>query len=318
MPHAKAVFEQEAAASGDLAPPSQLAEFFCLVMVAVIAVLMWRWWQHHSRYEAAQHARDAGAPRGAATEGFSRSATIVRQSRAAVSRTTRSSSSSPCCDDDQSALFLSPSKQRLRRSEPSDAQRLTAQKQHLERLTQLMATFGETSEVRDTDTGIDHARPKSRHSIAHICVSEPYFFSDATCPPSPLAGPQQVPSTSTTPASGPRITSSGSRYTAQLLKRRGSTAEGSVSPISRTLSRFSSQSTLIGDNSSWSPLSRTLSDSSLVAEPQGPELARRLSHGDRSTRKTCEVISREQAWTRQQGEKDCERLRSISANEPIP
>ena len=200
MHHAKDVFEQEAAASGDPAPPSQLAEFCCLVVVAVFAVLMWRWWEHNSRYEAAQHARDAGGPRGAATEGFSRSASIVPQPHAAVSRTTRSSSSSPCCDDDESALFLSPSKPPLRRSEASDARRLTAQKQHLERLTQIMGTFAETSEVRYTDTGSDYARPKSRHSISRICVSEPYFSNDATCPPSPLAGPPQVSSTSTTPA----------------------------------------------------------------------------------------------------------------------
>jgi hypothetical protein len=291
MPRAHAVFDHEAAASasGDLAPPSLLAEFCCLVVVAVIGGLMWRWWQHHSRYEAdalffesvvKDIRTNSGGPRSAATGGLSRSASLVPQSLAAGSRTTSSSSSPPLCADDQSALFVSPSKpRRRRRSEAPDAQRLASQNQNLERLTQLMGTCAETSAVCD----MDYARPKSRHRIpTSICVSESALdgnfgidtrrerrnghstgsFVVDTCAPSPLAGPPHVPSTSTTPTSGPSITSSGSRYTAQLLKRRGSTAEGSVSPISRTLSRFSSASTIDVNISSLSPpVSRTHSDS---------------------------------------------------------
>jgi hypothetical protein len=254
--HAHAVFDHEAAASaaGDLAPPSLLAEFCCLVVVAVIGALMWRWWRHHSRYEAAQHARDAlffesvvkdmrtnsGGPRSAAMGGLSRSASLVPQSLAAGSRRTSSCSSS-------------------QEYEAPDAQ----QQRH--RYAQLKGTLA----AYDQELG-DHAGSRDAHALdqpwlgkkrssvpqecipGFLCVSDPCIMAGVDAfKRSPLAGPPNGSTSAgpSAPGGGPRTAaSSGSRYTAQLLKRRGNTG-GSVSPISRTTSSSSQISRTLSGNS---------------------------------------------------------------------
>ena len=69
------------------------------------------------------------------------------------------------------------------------------------------------------------------------------------------------------PMVGSRPASSGSRYAAQLLKRRGSTAAGSVSPVSRTHSA-ASQISRTRSGSSTPGISRTTSHASQAAPPQ--------------------------------------------------
>jgi len=253
--HANAVFDHEAAASaaGDLAPPSQLAEFCCSVVVAVIAALMWRWWQHHSRYEAAQHARDAGGVcEGESSRGESRGRTPGNLEPSIVERGKSRRRSSAVCHSPVGAReeYKAPDAQQQRRGH---------------RYAQLMGTLAAyNQELGDQGGSWDaHAldqpwlaqkRPDrvSAETLLGLSMSDTCLMAGVDASNlSPLAGPPNglMSAGPTAPGGGPRTAaSSGSRYTAQLLKRR-SNAGGSVSPISRTTSSSSQISRTLSGNS---------------------------------------------------------------------
>jgi hypothetical protein len=263
--HANAVFDHEAAASaaGDLAPPSQLAEFCCSVVVAVIAALMWRWWQHHSRYEAAQHARDAGGVcEGESSRGESRGKIPRNLEPSIVERGKSRRRSSAVCHSPVGAReeYEAPDAQQQRRGH---------------RYAQLMGTLAAYNQELGDHAGSWDAHALDQPWLAHrrpgrvsaeTLLGEPgqpgipgYLCMSDTCLMAgvnarnlnPLAGPPNGSTSagSTAPGGGPRTAaSSGSRYTAQLLKRRNN-AGGSVSPISRTTSSSSQISRTLSGNS---------------------------------------------------------------------
>ena len=269
MPSAKAhaVFdhEAEASAAGGLAPPSQLAEFCCSVVVAVIAALMCRWWQHHSRYEAAQHARDAGGVcEGESSRGESRGQTPRNLEPSIVERGKRRQRSSAVCHSPVGVReeYEAPDAQQQRRGH---------------RYAQLMGNLAAFNQELGDHAGSWDAHALSQPWLAQkrpgmplsaetlhgsLCMSDTCMMAGVDAGSiSPLAGPPNgsMSAGPTAPGGEPRIAaSSGSRYTAQLLKRR-STAAGSISPtISRTTSSSSQISRTLSGNSP--AISRTPSD----------------------------------------------------------
>jgi hypothetical protein len=293
--HAPPAPDHEAAtsagAAAGVAAPTELAELCCTVVVVFLAAFMWRWWRHHSAYEAEQHARGAGGLLALAPSPLpsprQREPRRVQRSASFGARWGDSGD-----DGGGSAERAAPLGRR--RSSATDAQQ-----QRRERHAQLMGLLATAEGQEQSDDRSTHAhalgqqgghgalahRGSLDHAYQNAPTLNPAFFvsersqSDSSASldfgdtaASPGAGhPYSMGGGA--PMVGSRPASSGSRYAAQLLKRRGSTAAGSVSPVSRTHSA-ASQISRTRSGGSTPGVSRTTSHASQMAsqtsrEPSG-------------------------------------------------
>ena len=255
-----------AGAAAGVAAPTELAELCCTVVVVFLAAVMWRWWRHYSAYEAEQHARGAGglalapsplpSPRQQEPRRVQRSASFGTRSSVAQS------DARGARDDSGGSAGRAPPLGR-RRSSATDAQQQRRER-HAQLMGLLLSARSECESPPDGQ-GLQDDRPLP----ANISTSDTSLLDNRDQRVfSPLPGPRPVRVFSTAPAGAfPRLASSGSRYAAQILKRRGGSTSAGPSPVSPV-----SQSHSAGSPHDLGSRSPSLD----LAEPRGPEAIRYL------------------------------------------
>ena len=249
-----------AGAAAGVAAPTELAELCCTVVVVFLAAFMWRWWRHHSAYEAEQHARGAGGLLALAPSPLpSPRQREPRREQRSASFGARWGDSGD--DGGGSAERAAPLGRR--RSSATDAQQQRRER-HAQLMGLLLSARSECESPPDGQ-GLQDDRPLP----ANISTSDTSLLDNRDQRVfSPLPGPRPVRVFSTAPAGAfPRLASSGSRYAAQILKRRGGSTSAGPSPVSPV-----SQSHSAGSPHDLGSRSPSLD----LAEPRGPEAIRYL------------------------------------------
>ena len=252
----------EGAAASPPPSPPVVAELLCSAMIVFLVFCVYRWWKQDQIYAMREKEREMDLER-------VRSATLpVVGARMRRTNSGGGNSGSPWEAD--ASFTRAPSGASLRRAYSSAvlqasearASRQEKQERRYARVEQLMGLV-ESPVAAGGGTGGSCPDWELSNSDSFLYSSESNIEggSDGMLPPSWNRTGAQGAGTVT-----PTRVSSASRYTAQLLKRRGSiSGAGSISPVARTPSLSS-------------PISRTSSgDLGRRASPGGPAFQRRPS-----------------------------------------